>query len=177
MKKIFYSLIIFLSLFIFINKAEALQCLYESKDGDRVVLDQYDSGWPDNYKAVVYTLDEVTIGGKTFDNSWTSKVYNDLERINEWLKVDSCPKKLLYNESSGEDEVYADCCSSKEYYEKFYLVEGYAGPSPQYVGLNEFFCTYEFVDSSNFTYTYSFLILVSTVVCHRLLNIILHAIQ
>lgn len=165
MKKIFYSLTLVLSFVLFTYEAEALQCLYESKDGDKVAVYQF---WLEGtfgggeWIAYAEPFGDIEVNGETIkDSEYTDKVYNDIKNIDEWRYfATDCYEKLMYNVSSGQDEVYVcdeweDCGKGDE---KFYLIEASPEKTPNHVGLNEMVCTYEAQNTSGYIETYSFVI-------------------
>lgn len=116
MKKIFYSLIVFLSLFIFTNKAEAAveYCLYEATngDGDMIILRQdvyntWDSLWQENYKAFAYPYGkDITIGDYTFyiDNRAVKDFQMESDQSDELTGFAAYNKKGTMGDSWTEQE-------------------------------------------------------------------------
>jgi len=165
MKKNILSVIFtIITCFICVNNVDALQCLYESKDGERIVLDQYYTtlGKKD-YKATVYALDKLKVGNYTREAGWfVMDVYNEYDWVNEWTKIKKCPKYLKYDAAMSKtfDKVYApdENNECKDGDKKFSYVGTLKGESPDNVGLNEMVCTYEHMNESGDTNTYTFII-------------------
>jgi len=159
MKKILYCLTFALAFIMFSSDAKALQCLYESHDGDQMAVSQFysiGSGW----SAYAYTIGDIKIRGEIIkDDTFTYKVYNDTVRIDEWKEIDHCPKLLKYNVSVGQDEVYlcdkrSDCGDGDL---TFNLKDVYT-QTPNNVGLNKMMCTYASQNTEGYINTYSFVI-------------------
>lgn len=156
--KMLLILFTFLSIVLFNNKVEALECLYESTDGDQIAINQFISG-DNDYIAYASPVGTITVDG-TEITDFTPKVYNSDEIFNSWKKTETCYEKLMYNESFGSDEVYVcnDWNDCKKGDKKFYLKEPYSGKTPENVGLKEMRCTYESPNNTGYKKTYSFLI-------------------
>lgn len=171
MKKIFYSLIVFLSLFIFTSKANALTCLYESakndgKDG-KIYLEQYYESFfgNKNYKASARILGTATVTYKDekvdiIDGFYAAKAYNNDDSNNGWKQIDECPKYLRYIYNGGDAtfdskdkaytcDIWSQCDGSGG--DKYVLTDLTADKTPDDVSLNDMICSY---GRDNVTYSF-----------------------